>query len=252
MAAIDVAALEARIAALERRLAAAGIAEDGGEESDGRAEAAPATPPAASPPVIVHDDRDFSKPQRSPSGRDANAAIAAARLTNGGVTPPASQPRAALPVVYVGMAADIVHHGHVNIIRVARMYGKVVIGLLTDEAILSYKRKTVVPWNLRKIVVENFVGVDLVIPQNTLDYRPNLRALQPKFVVHGDDWKNGKQAKTRQNVIDCLAEWGGQLIEPVYTSSVSTTELLHRCADRVNKSPPRKAAEPAAAGGGGN
>ncbi len=51
--------------------------------------------------------------------------------------------------------------------------------------------------------------------------------------MHGDDWKTGKQAKTRAAVIACLAEWGGQLIEPVYTGNVSTTDLLHRCADRV-------------------
>ena len=107
-------ALEQRVAALERRHAAAGIP-DVAEEETSRAE-------VGSPTV-----RDYS--------REAAASIAAAQLHGGRVTPPAAMPRAALPVVYVGMAADIVHHGHVNIIRVARMYGKVVVGLLTDEAI---------------------------------------------------------------------------------------------------------------------
>jgi len=130
--------------------------------------------------------------------------------------------------VYVAMAADLVHHGHVNIIKIASYYGKVTVGLLTDEAISSY-RVSIVPFDQRKIVIENFKGVDYVIAQKTLDYRPNLRILKPDFVVHGDDWKTGIQSKTRQQVIDCLAEWGGKLVEPYYTENISTTEIINRC-----------------------
>jgi len=42
--------------------------------------------------------------------------------------------------VYVGMGADLIHSGCLNIINEAKKYGEVVIGLLTDEAIASYKR----------------------------------------------------------------------------------------------------------------
>lgn len=111
--------------------------------------------------------------------------------------------------VYVGMSADLVHPGHLNILKKASELGNVTVGLLTDQAIASYKRVPFMTFDQRKIVIENIKGVSRVIPQNTLDYVPNLEQLKPDFVVHGDDWKDGVQAKTRQRVIDALAQWGG-------------------------------------------
>ena len=127
--------------------------------------------------------------------------------------------------VYVGMSADLVHPGHMNILKVASQYGEVTVGLLTDKAIASYKRLPYMTYSQRKAVIENIKGVKEVIPQDTLDYRPNLELLKPDFVVHGDDWKEGVQAKTRQQVIDTLALWGGELIEPSYTEGISSTAL---------------------------
>lgn len=127
--------------------------------------------------------------------------------------------------VYVGMSADLVHPGHLNIINEARKLGEVTVGLLTDEAIASYKRLPYMTYKQRKIVVDNIKGVSQVIPQTTLDYVPNLKALKPDFVVHGDDWKEGVQQKTRQRVIDTLAEWGGRLVEVPYTKGISSTQL---------------------------
>ena len=127
--------------------------------------------------------------------------------------------------VYVAMAADLIHQGHMNILKVAQDYGDITVGLLTDKAIASYKRLPFMDYEQRKAVIENIKGVTKVIPQETLDYVPNLRALKPDFVVHGDDWKTGTQAKTRQAVIDALTEWGGELIEPEYTANISSTQL---------------------------
>lgn len=127
--------------------------------------------------------------------------------------------------VYVGMSADLIHHGHLNIIKEAAKYGKVTIGLLTDRAIASYKRLPHLPFEQRKLIVENLKGVEEVVAQETLDYVPNLRKLKPDFVVHGDDWKTGVQRKTRQAVIDALKEWGGELIEVPYTQGISSTVL---------------------------
>jgi len=127
--------------------------------------------------------------------------------------------------VYVGMSADLIHPGHLNIINEARKHGEVIVGLLTDKAIASYKRLPFMSYEQRKIVVENIKGVKEVIPQETLDYVPNLRKIKPDYVVHGDDWKTGVQRHTRQRVIDALNEWGGKLIEPEYTKGVSSTQL---------------------------
>lgn len=131
-----------------------------------------------------------------------------------------------MKTVYVGMAADLIHHGHINIINEARKYGRVVIGLLTDEAVASYKRVPLLSWDQRRAIVQSIKGVDEVIAQEELDYVPNLRRLRPDYVVHGTDWREGIQRPTRQRVIEALREWGGELVEPEYTPEVSSSQLL--------------------------
>lgn len=128
--------------------------------------------------------------------------------------------------VYVAMSTDIIHHGHVNIIEVARNLGEVTVGLLTDKAIASFKRVPLLTYEQRKKIVENIKGVKEVIPQETLDYVPNLKKLRPDYVVHGTDWRTGVQKQIRQRVTETLKEWGGQLIEPDYTEGVSSTQLI--------------------------
>lgn len=127
--------------------------------------------------------------------------------------------------VYVGMSADIVHPGHLNILNTASSLGEVTVGLLTDQAIASYKRVPYMTFEQRKQVIENIKGVSSVIAQHTLDYVPNLELLRPDYVVHGDDWREGVQRETRQRVIDALAQWGGELVEVPYTAGVSSTAL---------------------------
>ena len=108
--------------------------------------------------------------------------------------------------VYVAMSADLIHHGHLNIINQAKQHGDVILGLLTDKAIASYKRLPALTFHQRKAVMESIKGVSEVIAQETLDYVPNLRLLKPDFVVHGDDWNSGIQRETRQRVIETLKE----------------------------------------------
>ena len=127
--------------------------------------------------------------------------------------------------VYVGMSADLIHPGHLNIIKEASKLGDVIVGVLTDKAIASYKRLPTLKFEQRKLIIESIKGVTEVISQNELDYSVNLRKVKPDFVVHGDDWKEGIQSKTRQNVIDTLAEWGGKLHEVPYTKGISSTQL---------------------------
>jgi len=127
--------------------------------------------------------------------------------------------------VYVGMSADIVHTGHLNIIKEARKYGEVIVGVLTDKAIASYKRLPFLSLEERKTIIENIKGVSQVVLQETLDYVPNLKKIKPDYVVHGDDWRTGPQWETRERVLQALKEWGGELIEPEYTQGISSTML---------------------------
>ena len=126
-------------------------------------------------------------------------------------------------IVYVGLSADIIHEGHINILKTAKKYGDVTVGLLTDEAIASYKNIPYLDFKRRKIIVQNIKYVKRVVSQNTLDYVKNLELIKPDFVVHGDDWKKGVQKKTRLRVIKALKKWSGKLIEPKYTKNISSS-----------------------------
>ena len=130
--------------------------------------------------------------------------------------------------VYVGLSVDIIHEGHINILRTASRYGEVIVGLLTDEAIASYKNIPYLDYNRRKIIVQNIKYVKKVIPQHTLSYVSNLNLIRPHYVVHGDDWKKGVQRQTRQDVIKTLKKWSGKLIEPKYTKNISSTLIKNR------------------------
>ena len=97
--------------------------------------------------------------------------------------------------IYVGLSADILHEGHINILKKAKSLGDVTVGLLTDKAISSYKKLPLLNYRQREIVLKNIKYVNKVIPQDTLDYTKNLNKLKPDYVVHGDDWKKGIQKK---------------------------------------------------------
>lgn len=127
--------------------------------------------------------------------------------------------------VYVAMSADILHIGHLNLLKEASKYGDVTVGVLTDKAIASYKRLPFLPYETRSKTVESIKGVQNVISQDTLDYTENLLKLKPDYVVHGDDWKTGVQSAVREKVINIINNWGGELIEPSYTEGISSTML---------------------------
>ena len=127
--------------------------------------------------------------------------------------------------VYIGMSADIVHPGHLNIISEGSALGEITVGVLTDEAIASYKRLPYLNYEQRKLIIKSIKNVHKVIPQKTLDYTSNLLLEKPDFVVHGDDWKEGVQKKTRDTVVEVISKWGGKVIDIPYTDGVSSTLL---------------------------
>ena len=130
-----------------------------------------------------------------------------------------------MKTVYIAISADILHHGHINLIKKASEYGKLIVGVLTDEAVATYKRFPVIEFGERKFIIENISGVSEVVPQNTLDYTDNLKKYRPDYVFHGDDWKDGVQSKIRCDVIETLKEWDGQLIEIPFTEDVSVDKI---------------------------
>lgn len=119
--------------------------------------------------------------------------------------------------VYMGFSTDILHSGHIAIIKKAAKIGKIIAGVLTDEAISDYKGFSNLSFEDRKAMLESLKEIDRVVPQKTLSYKENLKKYKPHYVVHGDDWKEGTQRPIRDEAVATLAEYGGKLIEFNYT-----------------------------------
>lgn len=135
--------------------------------------------------------------------------------------------------VYMCFSTDMIHTGHISIIKKAARLGKLIIGVLSDEAVASYKRFPLLPFEERKALFENIVGVFQVMEQKELSYRENLEALEPDFVVHGDDWRSGFQKPIRDEVVSILAGYGGQLVEFPYSSEEKYQKLEKRAREEL-------------------
>ena len=142
---------------------------------------------------------------------------------------------------YVAIASDIIHSGHMNVIEEAAKYGDVIIGLLTDEAIATYKRLPVIDYETRKRVFENLKQVKQVVKQETLSYKANIEELKPDYIVHGDDWQTGIQSKVREEAIELLKSYGGELIEVPFTKGVSGAEIDEKLRPIINTPDIRRA-----------
>ena len=136
-------------------------------------------------------------------------------------------------LVYVGMSGDVIHPGHINVLKIAESYGEVIVGLLTDKAISSYKKVPLMSYEERYIVLSGIKHISKIIKQETLDYTSNLTKLKPKYVVHGDDWKSGIQKETREKVVKTLEKWGGELIEVPYTEGISSASLKDKLTKKI-------------------
>ncbi|QTQ14079.1 phosphoenolpyruvate mutase [Treponema parvum] len=138
--------------------------------------------------------------------------------------------------VYLGMTGDIIHPGIINIINEGAKHGDLIVGLLTDSAIVSHKRLPYLTYEQRKQVVENLKGVSKVVPQEDWSYVPNLKKLKPDFIIHGDDWKSNYLSKIRDDVFDVMKEWNGQVIEIPYTKGINSSALVEN-ANTIGTTP---------------
>ena len=135
--------------------------------------------------------------------------------------------------VYMCFSADVLHSGHISIIKKAQKLGKLIIGVLSDEAVASYKRFPLMPFKERVALFENIIGVDRVVEQKELSYVKVLRELKPEYVVHGDDWKEGFQRPIRNEVIETLKEYDGELIEFPYSNNETYNEFEKQARERL-------------------
>lgn len=136
--------------------------------------------------------------------------------------------------VYMCFSTDVIHSGHIAIIKKAARLGKLTIGVLSDEAVVSYKRFPMLPFEERKTMFENIAGVHNVVEQKTLSYKENLEKYKPDIVVHGDDWVSGFQKPIRDEVTCVLASYGGKLVEYPYSADEKYKELENRSRSELS------------------
>ena len=127
--------------------------------------------------------------------------------------------------VYLGMIADIMHPGLINIINEGAKYGDVIIGLFTDKAIATHKRLPYLTYEQRETVVRSIQGVADVVPQDDWSYVPNLVKYKPDYIIHGDDWLEGPDKYIRDEVFKVMESLGGKVIEIPYTKGITSSGL---------------------------
>jgi phosphoenolpyruvate phosphomutase len=127
--------------------------------------------------------------------------------------------------VYVSLIADLVHAGHLKLLKKAAELGDVTVGLLTDKAAGELNDVPYLDYDNRKLVIESISHVKTVIAQETASYRLNLEKLKPDYVVHGDDWLLTNQKRYRTEVIEMLEKWGGELVEIPYSSDINQLDI---------------------------
>jgi len=122
------------------------------------------------------------------------------------------------------MCLDYLHHGHINILKKANNYGKVIVGLMTDKAIIAYKEdKPIINFNNRKKIAMSIKYVKKVLAVKKLDFVPIAKKYKFDYILHGDDWKSGRQKPKRKNLINAMKNWKGKVIDIKYTRNISST-----------------------------
>ena len=122
-----------------------------------------------------------------------------------------------MKTVYTCFCTDVIHEGHLNIIKEAQKYGRVVVGCLSDKASIRYNRFPTVSENKRMELYKNIEGIDSVILQNDMLYDDVIEYLHPNFVIHGDNWKEGAESTIRNHVKKLVSAYGGEIIDVPYT-----------------------------------
>ena len=130
------------------------------------------------------------------------------------------------PYVFIPMSADFFHHGHVNLLVKAKKFGNIIVGLMTDAGIKSYKKKLpFFKYNRRKKVLKELKCIKKIIPLNGLEYTKTAKKYQLDYFVHGDDWIKGSQSKEREILIKTMKKWNGKVLEFKYTKNVSSSKI---------------------------
>lgn len=139
-----------------------------------------------------------------------------------------------MKTVYMLFATDVIHEGHINVVKEAKKYGKVIGGVLCDAAMIRFNRFPTVSFDERVSMVKDIPEVDEVIVQNETLYENTLRKIKPDYVIHGDNWCEGPEKAIRDNAIRVMNELGGEVIEVPYTRNENVKKIDDRIKDKLS------------------
>lgn len=143
--------------------------------------------------------------------------------------------------VYVALSSDVIHGGHISLLKKASKLGKIIVGVLVDEVISSYKRFPILNYEHRKEIAKSIKYVNTVVKQNTLSYKENIYKIKPDYVVHGDDWKTNNLKTLREETINILNELGKELIEYPYSDNIEYKQLENKHNETLSSPDVRRA-----------
>ena len=136
--------------------------------------------------------------------------------------------------VYLAFSTDIIHGGHIRILKRAKELGKVIVGVMSDQAVASFKRYPVLDYEHRYEIIKNIKYVDEAIEQKTLSYTDNLLRIKPDYVVHGDEWREDNLRYIRQETLNTLKSIGGKLIEYPFSTDKEFSVLEYKSAEYLS------------------
>lgn len=137
--------------------------------------------------------------------------------------------------VYTCFCTDVIHEGHLNILREAGKYGQVTVGILSDAAMIKFNRFPTITMDERARIVQETGLADSVVIQNEIMYDKVFADLRPDYVIHGDNWREGPERAIRQNVLDNMRKYGGELIEIAYTHNANVKKIDDNIREKLAK-----------------
>lgn len=135
--------------------------------------------------------------------------------------------------VYTCFCTDVIHEGHLNLLRQAAKYGDVYVGVLSDEAMVCFNRFPTISLEERIGIVRDTGLAKEVLVQRDIMYDKVIADLKPDYVIHGDNWRQGPETVIRDNVVANLQKNGGELIEIPYTYNENVKRIDDQMKEKL-------------------
>ncbi len=136
--------------------------------------------------------------------------------------------------IYTCFSTDVIHDGHLNIINVAKQYGDVYVGVLSDSATVKYNKFPTIPFEERVEMIKALDGVKDVLVQDDVMYDKIVEQLHPDYIIHGDNWTKEPLKALRDNAEKLLSAYGGKVIDVPYTYNESVRRIDRKINEKLS------------------